>query len=103
MITLYTLTVIYKLLHTYRYLHTYTGNVRTYPVIIVLHVIQYSPGGDRLNQVRPQQPRIVPMGPHVTSARDHSTVVSTNVRRLEVLRNCVNFIFENKISDARKV
>ncbi|KAI0213842.1 Myotubularin-related protein 13 [Lamellibrachia satsuma] len=57
----------------------------------------------KLNQVRLQQPRIVPMGPHVMSARDQSSVVSTNVRRLEVLQNCVNFIFENKISDARKI
>lgn len=53
--------------------------------------------------VRPQQPRIVPMGPPISSVVDKQKIVDNNARRLEVLRNCINFIFENKISDARKI
>ncbi|KAK7481835.1 hypothetical protein BaRGS_00026861, partial [Batillaria attramentaria] len=55
----------------------------------------------KLANVRPYQQRIVPMGPPVTSATDRQRLVENNARRLEVLRNCVNFIFDNKISDAR--
>ena len=51
-----------------------------------------------------QYPRIVPMGAHVALSRDRAEhLLSTNARRLEVLRNCVTFIFDNRISDARKV
>lgn len=48
-----------------------------------------------------QQPRIVPIGPHlqVSGCRP---VINNTARRLEVLRTCVNCIFENKIADARK-
>lgn len=60
------------------------------------------------------------MGPHISNLRDNKNIVSNSARRLEVikfrfpwyricevvffqvLRNCVNCIFENKISDARK-
>lgn len=56
----------------------------------------------RLNNVRTQK-RIVPMGPAITTIIDRQKIVDNNARRLEVLRNCVNFIFENKISDARIV
>lgn len=54
----------------------------------------------RFHQMR-QQPRIVPMGPHlqVSGCRP---VINNTARRLEVLRTCVNCIFENKIADARK-
>ncbi|XP_069951070.1 myotubularin-related protein 13 isoform X4 [Cherax quadricarinatus] len=48
------------------------------------------------------QPRIVPMGPHISSLQSGRGLVSSSARRLEVMRNCVNCIFENKISDARK-
>ncbi|XP_069180963.1 myotubularin-related protein 13 isoform X5 [Procambarus clarkii] len=48
------------------------------------------------------QPRIVPMGPHISSLQSGRGMVSSSARRLEVMRNCVNCIFENKISDARK-
>ncbi|MPC33192.1 Myotubularin-related protein 13 [Portunus trituberculatus] len=48
------------------------------------------------------QPRIVPMGPHISSLQSGRGIVSSSARRLEVMRNCVNCIFENKISDARK-
>ncbi|XP_022240508.1 myotubularin-related protein 13-like [Limulus polyphemus] len=56
----------------------------------------------RLQAIRPQQPRIVPMGSLLSSLHDGNPVVTNSARRLEVLRNCVNCIFENKISDARK-
>ncbi|CAG5102004.1 Similar to sbf2: Myotubularin-related protein 13 (Xenopus laevis) [Cotesia congregata] len=48
------------------------------------------------------QPRIVPSGPHISMVHDTRHLVSNSARRLEVLRSCVNCIFENKISDARK-
>lgn len=47
-------------------------------------------------------PRIVPMGPHLQSISDGRPIVNNTARRLEVLRTCVNCIFENKITDARK-
>lgn len=56
----------------------------------------------KLSSIKPTPPRIVPMGPPITNSNDLRTTVSNSARRLEVLRNCVNCIFENKISDARK-
>ncbi|KAJ8911049.1 hypothetical protein NQ315_004696 [Exocentrus adspersus] len=56
----------------------------------------------RLSSLRPIQPRIVPMGSNISNLNDNKNVVSNSARRLEVLRNCINCIFENKISDARK-
>lgn len=47
-------------------------------------------------------PRIVPMGPHLQTLSDGRPVVNNTARRLEVLRTCVNCIFENKIAEARK-
>ena len=49
-----------------------------------------------------QAPRIVPMGPHLQSISDGRPVVNNTARRLEVLKVCVNCIFDNKIADARK-
>lgn len=50
-----------------------------------------------------QYPRIVPTGTRlIQSQLDKAQLVSTNARRLEVLKNCISFIFDNKISDARK-
>lgn len=42
------------------------------------------------------------MGPHLRSISDGRPVVNNTARRLEVLKTCVNCIFENKIADARK-
>ncbi|XP_063236434.1 myotubularin-related protein 13 [Bacillus rossius redtenbacheri] len=56
----------------------------------------------RLSSLRPIQPRIVPIGPHISNIHDLRHIVSNSARRLEVLKNCINCIFENKISDARK-
>lgn len=47
-------------------------------------------------------PRFVPMGPHLQSISDGRPVIHNTARRLEVLKTCVNCIFENKIADARK-
>ncbi|XP_052225213.1 myotubularin-related protein 13-like isoform X3 [Dreissena polymorpha] len=54
----------------------------------------------RLTSTRLQK-RIVPMGQAISTVGDRQKIVDNNARRLEVLRNCVNFIFDNKISDAR--
>ncbi|CAL1263777.1 unnamed protein product [Larinioides sclopetarius] len=56
----------------------------------------------KLSAIKPEQPRIVPMGPQASSWLDNRSLVTNSARRLEVLRSCVNCIFENKISDARK-
>ena len=47
-------------------------------------------------------PRFVPMGPPLSGLQDSRHLFTNSARRLEVLRNCINCIFENKISDARK-
>ncbi|KAK3103033.1 hypothetical protein FSP39_015926, partial [Pinctada imbricata] len=54
----------------------------------------------KITNIRPQQVRVVPMGPHIATL-DRQRTVDNNARRLEVLRNCITFVFENKISDAR--
>jgi hypothetical protein len=41
--------------------------------------------------MRPVQPRIVPMGPHISSIHDPRHVVSNSARRLEV-----NFVAANR-------
>lgn len=56
----------------------------------------------RSYQVIRSAPRIVPMGPHLQSISDGRPVVNNTARRLEVLKTCVNCIFDNKIADARK-
>ncbi|XP_054263415.1 myotubularin-related protein 13 [Macrosteles quadrilineatus] len=56
----------------------------------------------RLLSLKPPAPRIVPMELHINSSADSRQIVSNSARRLEVLKNCINCIFENKISDARK-
>jgi hypothetical protein len=43
------------------------------------------------------------MGTPITALVDRQRMVDNNARRLEVLRNCINFLFDNKISDARIV
>lgn len=48
-------------------------------------------------------PRIVPIGPPLPSYNDGRVTVTHTARKMEVIKNCVNFIFENKIADARKI
>ena len=47
--------------------------------------------------------QIVPMGPFVTSVSSSERLVENSARKLDVLRSCINYIFENRISDARVV
>lgn len=56
----------------------------------------------RTFQTARSAPRIVPMGPHLQCISDGRPIVNNTARRLEVLRTCINCIFENKIADARK-
>ncbi|CAN7999101.1 unnamed protein product [Ixodes hexagonus] len=58
--------------------------------------------GSKLSSLRPQLPRIVPPGPSMAQVASQDSVVSNSARRLEVLCNCINHVFDNKISDARK-
>lgn len=47
--------------------------------------------------------KIIPIGPHLPSFNDGRPTVSHTARKMEVLKNCVSCIFENKIADARKI
>lgn len=40
----------------------------------------------RLSSLRPIQPRIVPMGPHISNLKDNKNIVSNSARRLEVIQ-----------------
>ncbi|XP_055601637.1 myotubularin-related protein 13 [Uranotaenia lowii] len=55
----------------------------------------------RLQTLRPTF-RIVPMGPYLKPAPELRPVVYNSARKLEVLKNCINCIFDNKITEARK-
>ncbi|XP_021368098.1 myotubularin-related protein 13-like [Mizuhopecten yessoensis] len=68
---------------------------------IVDEGVHKQPVKTKFNNLRPPQLRIVPIGPTITLITDRFRIVDNNARRLEVLRNCVTFIFENKITDAR--
>uniref|UniRef100_A0A182J5B9 Myotubularin n=1 Tax=Anopheles atroparvus TaxID=41427 RepID=A0A182J5B9_ANOAO len=47
--------------------------------------------------------RIVPMGPYLKPApQEARPIVNNSARKLEVLRNCISCIFDNKITEARK-
>ena len=50
-------------------------------------------------QVKPREPMIVPHG-NTSSMKQQHFIHS---RKLEVLKDCVAYIFDNKISEARKV
>ncbi|OXA58822.1 Myotubularin-related protein 13 [Folsomia candida] len=56
------------------------------------------------NMTKHSQPRIVPFGPSMCGLMDYRQhqIVDNSARRLEVLRTCIAYIFDNKISDARK-
>ena len=47
------------------------------------------------------QNKLVPLGQRLSG--DHNHLVPNSARRLEVLRNCITDIFENKISYAKKI
>jgi len=46
--------------------------------------------------------KLVPMGQRLAGTTCNLTMVPNSARRLEVLRNCISNIFENKISDVKK-
>ncbi|CAJ0956528.1 unnamed protein product [Ranitomeya imitator] len=46
---------------------------------------------------------IVPAGSPVVSIVDKSSTVFNSARRLEVVRNCISYIFENKILETEKL
>lgn len=47
--------------------------------------------------------KIIPIGPHLPSFNDGRPTVTHTARKMEVIKNCVSCIFENKIADARKI
>lgn len=49
-----------------------------------------------------RQAQKVPIGPEISALNNSKYSMSSSVRRLEVLKNCVSCIFENKIADALK-
>jgi len=54
-------------------------------------------------QSNSSQYKLVPMGQRMDGGSSNLiTMVPNSARRLEVLRNCISSIFENKISDAKK-
>lgn len=69
---------------------------------IIAEGLQRNDAAGRMMQGVRTAPRIVPMGPHLQSISDGRPIVNNTARRLEVLKTCVNCIFDNKIADARK-
>lgn len=65
--------------------------------------------GIRKNCLQPRltsqrnQNRTIPMGPRLPEVLDVRPNLLNSARRLEVLKTCVAYIFENKIADARKL
>jgi myotubularin-related protein 5/13 len=57
----------------------------------------------RLTSMNRKNPRIIPLGPTLSTFNDGRLSLTHTVRKMEVIKNCVNCIFENKISDARKI
>uniref|UniRef100_A0A8B9R8E2 SET binding factor 2 n=1 Tax=Astyanax mexicanus TaxID=7994 RepID=A0A8B9R8E2_ASTMX len=52
--------------------------------------------------VRPEKKCVVPAGPPVVSITGKASCVFNSARRLEVVRNCIGFIFENKTLETEK-
>lgn len=44
----------------------------------------------RLSSLRPLQPRIVPVGPHIANMSDSRNIINNSARRLEVLIDVFN-------------
>ncbi|XP_061598974.1 myotubularin-related protein 13 isoform X2 [Cololabis saira] len=51
---------------------------------------------------RPEKKCVVPAGPPVVSIMGKSTSVFNSARRLEVVRSCISFIFDNKTLETEK-
>jgi len=67
---------------------------------LVVYVVRCCICFRHTQHLRTPTPRIVQMG---MLYNKQTNFYANQNRRLEVLHNCVKFIFENKISDARKV
>uniref|UniRef100_A0A3Q3XA42 Uncharacterized protein n=1 Tax=Mola mola TaxID=94237 RepID=A0A3Q3XA42_MOLML len=52
--------------------------------------------------IRPEKKCVVPAGPPVVSIMGQSGSVFNSARRLEVVRNCISFIFDNKTMETEK-
>ncbi|XP_059831862.1 myotubularin-related protein 13 isoform X1 [Hypanus sabinus] len=52
--------------------------------------------------VRVEKKCIVPAGPAVVSITDRMGSIFNSARRLEVVRNCISYIFENKVLETEK-
>ena len=70
--------------------------------IIIAEGIRKNCITQRLTSGRNQN-RIIPMGPRLPEVLDVRPNLLNSARRLEVLKTCVSYIFENKIADARKL
>ncbi|KAM6943239.1 myotubularin-related protein 13 isoform 2-T2 [Xenentodon cancila] len=55
-----------------------------------------------LPSARPEKKCVVPAGPPVASIMGKSTSVFNSARRLEVVRSCISFIFDNKTLETEK-
>uniref|UniRef100_A0A8C9SV30 SET binding factor 1 n=1 Tax=Scleropages formosus TaxID=113540 RepID=A0A8C9SV30_SCLFO len=54
--------------------------------------------------VKAEMKRMVPSGPPLGDAVDRNgSVLANSARRLEVVRNCITYIFENKMLEAKKL
>uniref|UniRef100_A0A669BZ04 SET binding factor 1 n=1 Tax=Oreochromis niloticus TaxID=8128 RepID=A0A669BZ04_ORENI len=54
--------------------------------------------------VKPELKSMVPSGPPLaTAALGNGNVMANSARRLEVVRNCITYIFENKMLEAKKL
>ncbi|KAG5261494.1 hypothetical protein AALO_G00284910 [Alosa alosa] len=54
--------------------------------------------------VRPELKAMVPSGPPLVDFVDRNgNVLANSARRLEVVRNCINYIFDNKMLEAKKL
>ncbi|XP_041471709.1 myotubularin-related protein 13-like isoform X7 [Lytechinus variegatus] len=56
-----------------------------------------------LSKARNQKNQIVPYNASSSFFEGHRNLINNSARRLEVLRTCITFIFENKILDARRL
>ena len=80
----------------------------TLDTALVAKIIEENQRHNQLTAEKAPQPnssqyKLVPMGQRLLGSNScNLTMVPNSARRLEVLRNCITSIFENKISDAKK-
>uniref|UniRef100_A0A8C9TWT6 SET binding factor 1 n=1 Tax=Scleropages formosus TaxID=113540 RepID=A0A8C9TWT6_SCLFO len=53
--------------------------------------------------VKAEMKRMVPSGPPLGGPLGNGSVLANSARRLEVVRNCITYIFENKMLEAKKL